>query len=301
MKELLEKFVGGMVARKQPFMYSLSCLTQARRTIMHLDSTAVWSDLQAIREQSPLIHNITNYVVMEPTANALLAIGASPVMTHAEEEIEAMTKISKAVVLNMGTLDPSWEKRAQLALQVAHDHHIPVIFDPVGGGATPYRTQIAQSLVSRGSLQVIRGNASEIACLCEEEGLTKGVDSTLESSEGLQYAPKLAHKIDGVVVSSGRVDVITDGRRTVLIHNGHPMMSKVTGMGCIASTIVAAFMAINSNAVFAAAHAMALMGIAGELAEQQANGPGSFRSAFTDSLHNLTLKDIHKRIQSDIL
>jgi hydroxyethylthiazole kinase len=241
-----------------------------------------------VREISPLVHNITNYVVMNNTANALLAIGASPVMAHAVEEVKDMVGIASALVINMGTLSEKWVDAMLLAGKTAHEKGIPVIFDPVGVGATPYRNQVAALIINICKPDIIRGNASEIMSLAKESTTTKGVDSTASSNAALDAAKRLAQETGAIVVISGAEDYITNGQTVRCVKNGSPLMPKVTGMGCTATAIVGAFAAVNSNKLAAATHAMTVMGVAGEIAAQKAEGPGTMQLHFMDALYNLT-------------
>lgn len=245
------------------------------------------NDLALIREKSPLVHNITNYVVMNNTANALLAIGASPVMAHATNEVADMVNIASSLVINMGTLSDPWVEAMVVAGQAAHQKGIPVIFDPVGVGATPYRTEVAMQIVEKCKPTIIRGNASEILCLANENATTKGVDSTNTSASALEAAKKLAIASNSVVAISGDIDYITDGKTVYTVSNGSPLMPKVTGMGCTATAIVGAFAAVNSNALLAATNAMTIMGVVGEMAAIKSEGPASMQIAFIDGLYNI--------------
>lgn len=244
-------------------------------------------DLVTIREKSPLIHNITNYVVMNNTANALLAIGASPVMIHCLEEVEEMAGIASALVLNIGTLDPEWVKAMVLAGITASARHIPIVFDPVGAGATSYRAKVCKQILEECSPNIIRGNASEIMALYNAGAVTKGVDSTETSDRALDSAQQLAIHTKSVVVISGSVDYITDGKTVLNVEYGHPLMTKVTGMGCTATAIVAAFAAVNPNTLLAAYHGMIAMGMAGKQAAKHSNGNGSLQVNFLDQLYNM--------------
>lgn len=267
---------------------------------MRIDPQAIWKDLQAIKKISPLVHNITNYVVMEQTANSLLAIGASPVMAHALEEAADMTKIASSLVLNIGTLSCSWVQGMKLALEAANTKEIPVIFDPVGAGATPFRTDIAKSILNSGKISIIRGNASEILSLNGDESQTKGVDSPLDSSDHTSKAKNLAIKNRCIVWMSGKIDVITDGQFVFLIHNGHLLMSKVTGMGCTATALTGAFAAVNQKLLLACAHSAVIMGIVGEIAAKKASGPGSFKCAFIDALYDISLTTITEQLNVEV-
>lgn len=246
------------------------------------------NDLQLVRAQSPLVHNITNYVVMNNTANALLAVGASPVMAHAAEEVEDMIQIASALVINMGTLSERWVEAMLLAGKAATAKGIPVVFDPVGVGATPYRNEVAAKIMTVCKPTIVRGNGSEIMALLNTNVKTKGVDSTASSNAALDAAKTLANESGAVVVISGQDNYITDGNEVRIVHNGSTMMAKVTGMGCTATALTGAFAAVNPNALQAATSAMAVMGLAGETAAEKAEGPGTLQMHFLDCLYNLT-------------
>jgi len=246
--------------------------------------SSVWGDLQKIRTEAPLVHNITNYVVMNTTANALLAVGASPVMAHALEEVEEMVRYARALVLNIGTLSPAWVEAMVKAGQEANRRGIPVILDPVGSGATQFRTSTAHRLLAETRPTIIRGNASEIRSLVRTGAGPKGVDSQHLPEEILAEAQTLSRDCRCVVSVSGPVDIIVAGDAVVRVANGHAMMTRVTGMGCTASAITGAFAAVNPSPLHAAAHAMAVMGTAGEIAVERAQGPGTYFPQFLDAL-----------------
>jgi hydroxyethylthiazole kinase len=262
-------------------------------------AAAIWSDVQAIRAQAPLVHNITNYVVMNTTANALLALGASPVMAHAGEEVEEMAGIAGALVLNIGTLSGSWIEAMVKAGRVAKRNGIPIVLDPVGAGATRFRTATAQRLLGDAPPTVIRGNASEIRAIYSAEHETKGVDSTRRSEEAMEAAQALAKRYDCAVSVSGATDMIVCAGAIIRVSNGHPMMPRVTGLGCTASALTGAFAAVNPSPLEAAAHAMAVMGIAGEIAATRSAGPGSFQVQFLDALYLLQEADIRARLKTE--
>jgi hydroxyethylthiazole kinase len=260
-------------------------------------SSSIGTDLAAIRGRAPLVHNITNYVVMNLTANALLALGASPVMAHAVDEVEDMAGIADALVLNIGTLSRPWIEAMEKAAAAAVRKGIPIVLDPVGAGATRFRTETAASLIALSSPAVIRGNASEIRALAWAEQGTKGVDSRHAADDALEAARTLARRTGGAVSISGPVDLVLDGRNLIRVANGHPMMPRVTGLGCVATALTGAFAAVNPSTLWAAAHAMAVMGIAGEIAGAEARGPASFETAFLDALYRLDEKQIAERLK----
>jgi hydroxyethylthiazole kinase len=266
---------------------------------MTITVESVWKDVAKIRETAPLVHNITNYVVMNTTANALLALGASPVMAHAEEEVEDMVGIAGALVVNIGTLSGPWVRSMRRAMEKARERGVPIVFDPVGAGATPFRTRVVRELLAAAPPAVIRGNASEINACVSQDAVTKGVDSTVSSDSAVLSASALGAACGSVVCVSGEVDYIVLGDRVGKIRNGHPMMPKVTGLGCTATALIGAFAAVNPSFFFAAAHAMAVMGIAGELAAEASEGPGSFQTHFLDALYNLTEAAVARLLRAE--
>ena len=249
----------------------------------------LWSHIQKVRERSPLVHNITNYVAMNNTANALLAVGASPVMAHAHAEVKDMTTIANALVVNIGTLDEYWSEAMFLSAETAHRLNKPWVLDPVGAGATPYRNQtLSRLLAYRPS--VIRGNASEILSLAQYTSeATKGVDSTASSSAAVEAARDLARQNGSVVCISGQTDIIVGPmQQNIYLKNGHSLMPSVTGLGCTASALTAAFISVVEDNMEGTAAAMSLLGIAGQLAAKQAKGPGSLQMNLIDKLYNIT-------------
>lgn len=255
--------------------------------------------IKLIQENAPLVHNITNYVVMNNTANALLSAGASPVMAHAIEEVEDIVSISSSVVINMGTLSPKWVESMQMAAIKADELNKPFVFDPVGVGASKYRTETAQKIVDSAVPSVIRGNASEIMALAKISNSTKGVDSTAESDDAYEAAVLLSKKLNNTIIISGETDFIITGDKCTKVKNGSALMAKVTGMGCTATSIVGACIAVEENTHQAAVSAMLIMGVAGEMAEEVSNGPGSFQMNFLDSLYKLTPEMINEKQKVD--
>jgi hydroxyethylthiazole kinase len=257
---------------------------------------AVAEDLRRIRAEAPLVHNITNLVVMNSTANTLLAVGASPVMAHAIEEVEEMVGLARALVLNIGTLSAPWVDAMTRAGQRAKARGIPVVLDPVGVGATSYRTATASRLLETVAPGIVRGNASEIRALAGEGHATKGVDSTETSDEAVRAALAVSRR-GCVVTVSGAIDVIVDGEAVVRVANGVPLMTRVTGMGCAATALIGAFAAVNPSPAAAAAHAMIVTGIAGELAAERAAGPGTFWVHWLDAVAALGPGEIAARMR----
>lgn len=250
--------------------------------------TKIWTNIQAVREKAPLVHNITNFVVMNNTANALLAAGASPIMAHAVEEIDEMTAICSATVINIGTLDRFTIEAMKQAVRKANAVGHPVVLDPVGVGATNFRRQTTLDILSSGKVQFIRGNASEIMTLSGFSSLSKGVDSTESSLNSLSAARQLSKEQQCVVCVSGETDLVVEGDRVVYLHNGSPLMGKVTGMGCTSSALLGAFAAVAAPPFEAAVSATAFMGICGEIAAARCQGPGTLQIYFYDVMYNLT-------------
>jgi hydroxyethylthiazole kinase len=245
-----------------------------------------WGALERLRQAGPLVHCITNYVAMDVTANALLAIGASPAMVHAGDEVEEFVSISSALVVNIGTLSPLWVTSMERAADRAVALGKPWVLDPVGTGATAYRTRTARQLAGR-KPSVIRGNASEILSLAGEVGGTKGVDSTRGADEARDLARELARGLGCVVAVTGAVDYVTDGMRTLAVEHGHPMMTRVTALGCALTGITGAFLAVEPEPLLASAYALAIFGLAGEMAASGSIGPGTLRVRLMDALHVL--------------
>ena len=263
----------------------------------HFSAAVIADDLRAVRERAPLVHNVTNFVVMQQTANALLAIGASPIMAHAEAELDELLAYAGALVLNIGTLDAPWINAMEAALAAARGRALPVVLDPVGAGASRLRTDTAMRLLGSGGVTIVRGNASEILALAGAAGATKGVDSTLSSDAAREAAHGLAARYGGAVVVSGAVDYCIDRTREVRVNNGVALMTRITGMGCTATALCGAFAAVQPDALRAAVDAMAVMGVAGELAFAAARGPGTMAASFLDALHHLGLAELERGLR----
>ncbi|OAG26778.1 hydroxyethylthiazole kinase [Thermodesulfatator autotrophicus] len=248
--------------------------------------------LSDLRSKKPLVHNITNLVVMNVTANALLAIGASPVMAHAEEELEDMLKLANALVVNIGTLNSHWIKSMEKAVKIASAMEKPIVLDPVGAGATRLRTQVALRLLEAGDITVLRGNLGEIAALLGEGGKTRGVD-TADYKEDLaqMVAVEATKRFNLVVAVTGATDFISDGKELYAIKNGVSLLGRVTGTGCMATALIGAFCAV-AEPLSAAVSALTVLGVAAEKAYEDAPYPGSFHVRLYDWLY---------RIDSDLL
>lgn len=248
--------------------------------------------LSRLRAGHPMIHHITNDVVTNDTANITLHIGAAPVMAVAMEEVEEMVAFAGALLLNIGTLTEPQVEAMLIAGRRANALGIPIVLDPVGVGATRYRTQTAERLLEQLQIAVIRGNAGEIGVLAGAGGEVRGVDSVSGGADPALAASMLARRERAVVAMTGVVDIVTDGVRTLTVANGHPMMAAITGTGCMATTVTAAFVAIEKDHVLAAAAALAAFGLAGERAAARAQGPGSFKVHLLDAVANLTGEDL---------
>ncbi len=244
----------------------------------------ICSSHEQIRRLHPLVHNITNYVVMSFTANVLLAMGASPVMAHALEEVEEMVGLASALVVNIGTLSRPWIDSMVKAVIAARNRSVPIVLDPVGAGATRMRTEAARLLLGEAPVAVLRGNGSEIQAVAGLKGTTKGVDSVAGAEDARQAAGDLAKSYNMVVVVTGAEDFVTDGSRAVVISNGHGLMSRVTGTGCAVSAATGAFCGVEKDAFAAAVGGLVTFGIAGEIAALGNPGPGSFQIRLLDSL-----------------
>jgi hydroxyethylthiazole kinase len=218
-------------------------------------------------------------------------------MAHAEEEVAEMTAIARALVINIGTLSAPWIAAMFQAGGAARRKGLPMVLDPVGAGATAFRTDTARRLLDELSPAIVRGNASEIRALASEEHATRGVDSAHTPEAAAEAAVALAGRSGGVVVASGAIDLIVSGGSVARVSNGHPMMARVTGMGCTASALAGAFAAVNPSARDAAVNAMAVMGVAGELAAEGATGPGTFVARFLDALYLMSEADIRGRLK----
>ncbi len=259
-------------------------------------NTQVADAFARIRAQSPLIHQMTNFVVMNDTANITLHLGASPVMAHAIDEVAEMVSLAGALVLNIGTLTPDWIEAMVVAGQRANELGVPVILDPVGVGATTLRTRSAQRLLDDVHMAVVRGNAGEIGALGGAGGVVKGVDS-VEGIGDPEVVAQIARTWGTVVAVTGKQDIISDGQRTLGVNNGHEWLSKLTGTGCMATTTIAAFAAVEPDFLVAATGALATYGLAAELSATHVRGPASFKVAFLDQVYNLTAERVNAGVR----
>ncbi|MEN6521896.1 MAG: hydroxyethylthiazole kinase [Armatimonadota bacterium] len=256
-------------------------------------------DLELLREKRPLIHSITNLVVMNETANAVLCIGALPIMSHAIEEVEEMVGIAGALVLNIGTLTPAWVDAMELAGKRANERGIPVILDPVGAGATKLRTDSSKRLLNRVKISIVRGNAAELASLIGVSSEVRGVESMGAAKTPVEIAECFAHTYGCTAAVTGAVDFVSDGSRIADVANGHPMMGRVVGTGCMSNVIIASFAAVDPDTFSAAACGLSVYGIAGELAAlESGDRPGTFHVELYNALSAITAEDIKLRAKA---
>ncbi|MDB5751252.1 MAG: Hydroxyethylthiazole kinase [Ramlibacter sp.] len=270
-----------------------------------LTCSDLWADIAAVRERAPLVHSITNLVVINLNANVLLAAGASPVMAHAHEEVADMVGIAQSLVVNIGTLDAYWIQSMDLALRAATKRGIPTVLDPVGAGATPYRNQAIEQLLDAAAPTVIRGNGSEIMSAAGAAIRTRGVDSSAGAADALGAARALVERTRGVVCVSGATDHVVDAHgRWSRLSNGHAWMTRITGIGCSATALVGAFCAIQPDAWRATTSAMALLGVAGEIAAERAaaagQGVGSMQALLLDALQLLEPSQFERRLRLEV-
>jgi hydroxyethylthiazole kinase len=249
--------------------------------------------LRELRERKPLVHQITNYVVMNETANATLALGALPVMAHAPQEVEEMAAVAGALVLNIGTPSEHWIEAMLLAGKAAGG---PIVLDPVGAGATRYRTETAKRLLDELEVAVVRGNPAEVATLAGREAEIRGVESIGAAGSGAELAGAAAQMLGTVAAVTGPTDYISDGDRVIAVSNGHELLGTVSGTGCMSTAVTGAFLAAKpEEPLEAAAEALVAFGVAGEDAARDAKGPGTFHAALYDALYNLDPATLDER------
>jgi hydroxyethylthiazole kinase len=258
------------------------------------------ASLRAIRERKPLVHQITNYVVMNETANATLALGALPVMAHALEEVEEMVGLAGALAINIGTLSPAWVEAMLVAGHAANARGVPIVLDPVGAGATRYRTDTASRILDEVEVAVVRGNQGEIATLVGVEAEVRGVESIGAGGDPAGLAHEAARTLGVVAAVTGAVDHVSDGQRTLAVANGHELLAAVSGTGCMATALTGCFLAVRADAPLeAAAEALAAFGVAAEDAAAEARGPGSFHAGLYDALAALDPETLDARARID--
>jgi len=263
---------------------------------------AAGATLRTMREQKPLVHQITNYVVMNETANATLALGALPVMAHAGEEVEEMARIASSLVLNIGTLSSHWIEAMLLAGGVATARGIPVVLHPVGAGATEFRTSTSRRILDLVGVTVLRGNAGEVATLVGAAAEVRGVESMTAGVDGAELARTAARQLGVIASVTGPVDHVSDGERVLAVANGHPLLATVTGTGCMSSALTGCFLAAKPDEPLeAAAEALAAFGVAAEDAADGAGGPGTFHARLYDALYALDPDSLDGRVRIEEL
>ncbi|MBN1156664.1 hydroxyethylthiazole kinase [Candidatus Woesearchaeota archaeon] len=260
----------------------------------------VYELLQKIKEKKPLIHHITNWVTIYDCANVTRQFGALPVMAHAKEEVSDMVKISSCLVLNIGTLTPDLVDAMVVAGKKANKLNIPVVLDIVGAGATPLRTKETKRLLDELRVEIIKGNAAEIATIAGVKAEIKGVEAVNVEGKPIDIAKKLAEETNSVVVITGKQDIIASSDSTYLVNNGHEMMGSIVGTGCMAASVIGCFAAAEKDKAKAAACALSCLGIAGELAAKKAKGPGTFKELFFDEICCLDEKKVKKGARIEI-
>jgi len=254
----------------------------------------VYEILEKVRKDKPVVHHLTNWVTIYDCANIVKVFGASPVMAHAPEEVEEMSQIASALVLNIGTLTVDFIESMKIAAKSANKKGIPVILDVCGAGATKLRDKKVAELLSAVKIDIIKGNSSEIARVAGEDVKTKGVDASAVSGDIEQIARQLGVSRNCTVVVTGKEDIITDGKRVFIVKNGHNMMANIVGTGCMAASVIGTFAAVETDFSIAAAAGLCCFEIAAELAVEKSKGPGSFKEALYDAVYNLDKKTVEK-------
>ena len=255
--------------------------------------------IENVRKNVPLVHNITNYVTVNDVANILLACGGSPIMSAEPEDVEDITSICNGLNINIGTLHKSSIEGMLRAGKKANDLHHPILLDPVGAGASKFRTETALKLMQELNLAVIRGNISEIKTLALGSGTTKGVDADVSDAvteenleQAIEFVKAFSKKTGTIIAVTGRIDLVTDGNRCYVIRNGRPEMGKITGTGCQLSGMMTAFITANPDEMLeAAAAAVCAMGLAGEIGwsrMQTGDGNATYRNRIIDAIYNMT-------------
>ncbi len=261
----------------------------------------IFGMLERVREQKPLVHHITNWVTIYDCANVVRTVGALPVMAHAEEEVADMAVLASALVLNIGTLTADIIEAMKIAGEAANAKNIPVILDAVGAGATKLRDEKTAELLKELRIDIIKGNASEIAKIAGMDVYTKGVEAGKVEGDLKEIACQLARKREATVVITGRQDIVAGGNSLYLCSNGDAMMGSIVGTGCMATSVIGAFAAVEKDYAKAASAALSVFGIAGEIAAQHSAGPGTFKINFYDTLYNISEQDVEKLLRMEKL
>ncbi len=253
----------------------------------NIEPKQIASLLAKIRATKPLVHHITNWVTIYDCANITRTIGALPVMAHAPEEVEEMTGIASALVLNIGTLTEELMQAMYKAGMKANDKGIPVVVDAVGVGATKFRTEKFRELAQKVKLSVVKGNSAEMGIIAGVKAEVKGVEAVSVEGNLEDIAKKVASEYGCTAAITGKTDIVSDGSSVYLVNNGHQMMGSIVGTGCMAASVIGSFCAVEKDYALASASALSVMGIAGELAAAKSHGPATFKEAFFDEMYNL--------------
>jgi hydroxyethylthiazole kinase len=261
---------------------------------MKKHAIAAYTVLARVRSIKPLVHHVTNWVTIYDCANVVKVFGASPVMAHAPEEVEQMAGIASALVLNIGTLTAGLVQAMKMAAKAANKKGIPVVLDVCGAGATLLRDKSCFELLNESRIDIIKGNASEIARIAGENVSTKGVDAADVSGDLPSLARRLALQRSCTVVITGAEDIVTDGKKILVVRNGHPLMAQIVGTGCMAASVIGTFAAVEKDLVLAAASGMACFEIAAECAAKKAQGPGTFKELLFDRIYSLDKKTVDR-------
>ena len=257
--------------------------------------------MSAVRSKRPLVHHITNYVTVNDCANICICAGGSPVMTDAIEDVVDMVSVSNALVLNIGTLNTRINQSMLTAGKVARDHGVPIILDPVGMGATPFRTATVMEIIRRVRPDVIKGNQGEMGVLSGTGGDVKGVDSQGVSGDVAEIVRGIAKRYSCIAAATGVQDFVSDGDVTMRLSNGHDLLGAVSGTGCMVSSVVGCFIGANSPSVDSVSAAISAFNISAEYAARASNGPGTFKSALLDAMYNLSSGDLDSGIRGEVL
>lgn len=268
--------------------------------------------LQNIKNKTPLVHCITNYVTVNDCANILLACGGSPIMADDKNEVEEITSICNALDINIGTLNERTVESMVLAGKKSNELSHPVVLDPVGAGASKLRTETTFKLLDEVNFSVIRGNISEIKTVYRGSGTTKGVDADVSDivteenlNEAVEFAKKLSEKTGSIIAITGAIDIVSDKNKSYIIRNGNSMMSKITGTGCMLTALITAFCATNAdNLLDATATAVVMMGLCGELAYENViknnTGTSSYRTYLIDEISKITAEILEEGAKVEI-
>lgn len=250
--------------------------------------------LEKVRDQKPVVHHLTNWVTIYDCANIVKVFGASPVMAHAKEEVADMASIASAVVLNIGTLTTDFVEAMLLASTAANRKGIPVVLDVCGAGATKFRDEKCFEILDKTKVDIIKGNSSEIARIAGENVQTKGVDAASVDKNLQEVAAGLAKERSCTVIITGAEDIVADGKMIMRIKNGHPMMANIVGTGCMATSVVGTFAAVEKDLAAASVAGLVCYEVAAEIAAKEAKGPGSFKERLFDAVFNLNADTVNR-------